>query len=118
MKLSKLRCDIPRGKQLFSGLLRDRQAENATPDRMTSQLTQYFAIPRLPESDDPLAWWKMNASQFPEMAKLACKYLAIPTSSSPAERIFSTAGKVVRPDRACLSDERFDNLMFIGCNMK
>ena len=40
---------------------------------------------------DPLAWWKMYDGQFPPIAKLARKYLAIPASSAPSERVFSRA---------------------------
>ena len=38
---------------------------------------------------DPLAWWKLHDSLFPRVSKLARKYLAIPASSAPSERVFS-----------------------------
>ncbi|KAL5478061.1 hypothetical protein EMCRGX_G024938 [Ephydatia muelleri] len=40
---------------------------------------------------DPMEWWKMHNSQFPTIAILARKYLAIPASSAPSERVFSKA---------------------------
>ena len=40
---------------------------------------------------DPLAWWKMHNGQFPTIAKLAQKYLAIPASSAPSEQVFLRA---------------------------
>eukprot|EP00731_Ephydatia_muelleri_P026559 Em0018g659a len=40
---------------------------------------------------DPLEWWKMHNTQFPTIAKLARKYLAIPASSAPSERVSSRA---------------------------
>ena len=40
---------------------------------------------------DPLEWWKMHNTQLPTIAKLARKYLAIPASSAPSERVFSRA---------------------------
>ena len=38
---------------------------------------------------DPLVRWKMHDGQFPPIANLASKYLAIPASSAPSERVFS-----------------------------
>ena len=40
---------------------------------------------------DPMERWKMHNSQFPTIAILARKYLAIPASSAPSERVFSRA---------------------------
>ena len=44
------------------------------------------------------------------------KYLAAPVSSAPVERIFSVGGKIFPPDRCCLSDTTFQQLMFIKLN--
>ena len=40
---------------------------------------------------DPLEWWEMQDGQFATIGKLAWKYLAIPASSAPSERVFSRA---------------------------
>ena len=31
-------------------------------------------------------------------------------------RLFSVAGKIFRPDGCCLTDKRFEELMFLRCN--
>ncbi|KAL5515927.1 hypothetical protein EMCRGX_G001172 [Ephydatia muelleri] len=48
---------------------------------------------------DPLAWRKMHDGQFPPIAKLARKYLAIPASSAPSERVFSRAKLIQQRQR-------------------
>ena len=40
----------------------------------------------------------------------------IPASSAPVERLFSIAGKVFHPNRCCLKNKTFEELMFIRCN--
>ena len=42
-------------------------------------------------SGDPLAWWAAHQHAYPHVAALAQKYLAIPASTAPSERVFSTA---------------------------
>lgn len=50
------------------------------------------ATKRIP--NDPLAWWALKKQQFPTLARLARRYLAIPASSVPSESMFSTAGRI------------------------
>ena len=54
--------------------------------------------------------------QFPHAARTVKTVLSIPASSDPVERIFSTAGKIFRPERTGLSAEMFEQLVFIKCN--
>ena len=59
-----------------------------------------------------LYFWKNNESRFSIMAKL---YLSIP---APIERTFSTAGKILRQDRARLLPKNFERLLFLKVNSK
>jgi hypothetical protein len=42
----------------------------------------------------PLSWWKSSAHRFKNFESLAVKYLAIPATSAPSERIWSRAARV------------------------
>jgi hypothetical protein len=66
--------------------------------------------------DDPLAWWKRKEPLFPRLARLARKYLALPASSAPSERIFSKMNAVVDKRRASLDPDRVERLVFIKEN--
>ena len=61
-------------------------------------------------------YWKENHRKYPPLANIAKEVLGIPSSSSAVERLFSIAGKVFTPERCRLSDDRFEQLMFIRCN--
>lgn len=67
---------------------------------------------------EPLHWWKKNDSRFPIVAKLARKYLAIPATSVPSERVFSPAGNIVNAKRSCLSSENVNMLVFLSKNLR
>jgi hypothetical protein len=54
---------------------------------------------------NPLLWWKSNSTQFPTISKIARKFLCIPATSAPSERVFSVAGLVISKLRAHLTPE-------------
>ena len=70
------------------------------------------------QADDisPLTWWKMNGHRFPHMQQLARAVLAIPATSTPAERLFSAAGLVCFKKTCSLSAEHVDMLVFLHQN--
>ena len=65
---------------------------------------------------DTLQWWKEHASLFPNLAKLARIYLAIQGTSTPSERIFSVASRVISDNRASLNPELAGKLLFVSEN--
>lgn len=71
------------------------------------------------ESDsDPLVWWRQHERKFPRLSHLAKKYLCIPATSSPSERIFSTGGNIVTCTRAALKPEMVNQLIFLAQNLE
>lgn len=65
---------------------------------------------------NPLEWWGANHTRFPRLASLAERYLCIPGTSVPSERVFSAAGLVVNRLRTRLTPEHVDMLVFLNKN--
>lgn len=65
-----------------------------------------------------LSWWGQREAVYPRVSQLARKYLAIPASSVPSERVFSLAGNIVSKKRAALSAENVDMFIFLKKNLK
>ncbi len=105
----------PRKRSRLLNFMGTRKAE---PLVTTNELeiSDYLSEPCILENSDPLTFWRQNSSRFSSLAKVASKYLAMPASSAPVERLFSIAGKVFRADRCNLSVTRFQQLMLIRCN--
>ena len=59
---------------------------------------------------DPLDFWTKNQLQFPILALVARRVLAVPATSASTERLFSASGRVCTFDRAGLKPENFDIL--------
>ena len=68
--------------------------------------------------DDPMEWWRKHEVHFPHVAKLARKYLSIPASTAPAERVFSTAKNVLQKKRWSLLPKRLGKCIFLRHNAK
>ncbi|XP_055036165.2 uncharacterized protein [Misgurnus anguillicaudatus] len=86
-------------------------------DSLEAELNGYLMTPAIDGEEDPLAWWKVHRVNFPRLSKLARKYLCIPATSSPSERLFSTSGNVVTCERSCLKPAKVDMLVFLAKNL-
>lgn len=67
-------------------------------------------------TENPLIWWRINSAKYPYLSLLAKKYLCIPATSVPSERVFSTAGDIVTAQRSQLKPEHVDMLIFLKKN--
>ncbi|XP_003388406.1 PREDICTED: zinc finger BED domain-containing protein 1-like [Amphimedon queenslandica] len=82
------------------------------------EIRRYFEEPNIERSFNPLEWWKANAIRFPRLSKIAAKYLCIPGSSVPSERLFSKAGQLVSERRNRIKPKNIDMILFLNHNIK
>jgi len=108
--------------KLFSFM--ESHSQNCQPEHaefaltMRQELMDYFRTTSLEYDSDTLAWYKSHTSDFSHVARAVRTVLSIPASSAPVERIFSTTGKIFRPERSRLKTEKFEQLVFIKCNKR
>ncbi|XP_060761183.1 E3 SUMO-protein ligase ZBED1-like [Neoarius graeffei] len=81
------------------------------------ELENYLMAANADSETDPLQWWKINERNFPRLSCLAKRYLCIPATSTPSERVFSTGGNIVTCHRAALKPETVDRLVFLARNL-
>jgi hypothetical protein len=65
---------------------------------------------------NPLQWWRGHVEKYPNIWKLASIILAIPATSAPSERVFSTAANIINKKRVRLKPETLDALIFLRGN--
>jgi hypothetical protein len=83
-----------------------------------SEVDQYSALKAIGPLDDPVKWWGARSSTFPKLAGLAQQYLAIPATSVPSERLFSSSGLIMNKKRTRLTPAKFGKLVFCQANRK
>jgi hypothetical protein len=76
------------------------------------QLQAYIQVQQVPNDTDPLMWWKQHQQEFPDLARMARQYLAVPATSASPERFFSRVGLVQTDLRGRLLDTTMIDLMW------
>jgi hypothetical protein len=69
-------------------------------------------------TDSPLVWWREHRFQFPRIAVVARKWLSVPASSTPSERVFSHCGVALTAKRASMRGEALMNQILLKNNIK
>lgn len=60
--------------------------------------------------------FQVNGTDFKPLQRCATKYLCVPATSVPSERIFSKAGQIVSDKRSRIKPKNVDMLLFISQN--
>lgn len=92
-------------------------ATKTPKELLIAELGHYECIPALSDDANPLQWWSGQQNTLPLLAKYARKYLAIPASSVPSERIFSRGGLIVTDNRVCLTGNNVEMLVMTSMNV-
>ena len=80
-------------------------------------LRQYLEIPHLERTKSPLIFWQQYKQTFPEMYKLSIKYLSVPATSVPSERVFSKTEQITNDRLNRLSPKNLDVIIFLTSNL-
>ena len=62
----------------------------------------YQAMPEENNDINPLDVWIRHSGSYPILTKLARRYLGVPATSVPVERLFSEAGELISTKRNSL----------------
>ena len=86
-------------------------------DVIHAEVLRYKSETTIPLDQYPLEWWCAHFCVFPNISKLARKYLCNVATSVPLEQVFSTAGNIVSVKRASLLPENVNKLVFLHDNL-
>ena len=100
-----------------SKLLEEEESRenSATPDKHDLELNDYSLASTTIEEHkmDSLDYWVGKLKHYPVLAPIACDILAVPASTAPVERIFSTGGDATGGKRNRLTQKNLEREIFI-----
>ncbi|XP_074551526.1 E3 SUMO-protein ligase ZBED1-like [Halichoeres trimaculatus] len=110
----------PKAKKTLASFFKQRTATTTAStlrEAIENELSSYLQSASVESDTDPLKWWKDHEVVFPALSHLAKKYLLVPATSSPSERVFSCSGNIVTCHRASLKPDMVDRLVFLAQNL-
>lgn len=85
--------------------------------KLTVSLTQEVKAFLLEDcKDNPLNWWNQNCFRYPNIARVARKWLAVTATSTPSERVFSICGLVDTAKRSKMLGASIEAQVFVHNN--
>ena len=102
--------------QSFSNKVFGPSPSQAQSSNEISCYLDNIRTPQAPSDVDVFQWWVDNKKSFPTLFKVARKYLGIPATSTPSERLFSDAGNQITSERNRLKPETVSELLFLKRN--
>lgn len=110
-------------KQLWEWM--DLRVEERKKSRSASTIASsallvrhYLELEQPNRWENPLPFCSQHKHVIPEIYSLQKKYLSLPATSVPSERLFSTAGQVANDRRNRLKPKNVNNILFLHSNMK
>ena len=105
-------------KRLFSKSEEIKATQkNKSVDKPTLEMQRFMDESIVDLEINLLQWWRDNEALFPLLKKIAKRYLCIPATSVPSERLFSKAGEVVSHKRNGLSGKNVNMILFCNNNI-
>ena len=87
-------------------------------DQACRELNNYLEASVLLTDDfDALNWWKENRLRFPIVGELARRWLCVPATSTPSERVFSDCGVALNAKRSRLDGDVLESQIIVRQNI-
>ena len=102
-------------------LIKDEEMAIVWPERPPTQssiVSEWDMYTKMPAEigTEVLKFWKDNQKKFPLLSEAARKWLCVPASSAPSERVFSSGGNIISYKRTKLQPEQVEKLLYIQQN--
>lgn len=99
---------------LWAKHLHNKRSENSST--IEDEIHRFSVINIADCEEDILKFWRSKETTFPKLSKIAKVLFGIPVTSAKSESAFSTAGCLLRKDRASITPYRIEKTLFVHDN--
>ena len=104
--------------ELFDAKVAEASSKRSSTTESFVETDRYLKQKQVPRSANALEWWQAHCQEFRKLSVLSKKYLCIPATSVPSERLFSKAGELVSARRSRLKPNHINMMLFLNKNNK
>ncbi|MBN3298412.1 ZBED4 protein, partial [Amia calva] len=97
--------------------IRNKIKQEERPKSSELAVLEYLEEEIVDQSCDPLDYWNLKKFLWPDLAKVAVRYVGCPPSIIPAETLFSTASKNCTLNQSRPMLENIERLIFLKVNL-
>ncbi|XP_039617003.1 zinc finger BED domain-containing protein 4 [Polypterus senegalus] len=97
--------------------IRNKIKQDERPKSSELTVLEYLEEDIVDQSCDPLDYWNLKKFIWPDLAKVAVRYVGCPPSIIPAETLFSTASKTCNLSQFRPMLENIEMLIFLKVNL-
>lgn len=94
-----------------------KESQKASTTSAEMSVKQYLDLPYLKRYDCPFKFWIAQSNLEPELSDIAMKFMCIPATSFPADRLYSKSGISITERRNRMTTKHFDTIIFLNKNL-
>lgn len=94
--------------------INENNIHNTENRTVEDELQEFLKEPILSVKECPFKYYEDNIKRFPNLYKVPRKYISVPATSVPCERIFSKLGHILTQERNSLKPEKLNELLFLS----
>ncbi|CAF5069887.1 unnamed protein product [Rotaria sp. Silwood1] len=115
LSVESLNSPVKNLKKLKENLIQKHKPPSTSSfDPILDEIQNYLQLDI--SCDDVLQFWRSSGNAFPHIKRLAQIVLAVPATSTPSERVFSTTGLILNAKRTMLLPENVGKIQMIHDN--
>jgi hypothetical protein len=109
---------LKHGRQFLQAFPEADSFHDDLRNRVELKVVNYLnKMAHISHHQDPLLWWRENKHLYPNIAQTARKWLCIPATSTPSERVFSNCGVAVTAKRSKMKGSCLKSQILLKNNM-